>query len=73
MASGQEIIQYIRDVAKKFDLNRHISFNSPLQEAVWDEESGKWKLKGRLHQASFHRCFLLMIWCSSEGRQCHRR
>lgn len=46
MASGHEILQYIRDVNDKFELDRWISFNNSLQEAVWNEESGKWQLSG---------------------------
>ena len=45
MASGHEILQYMRDVNKKFQLDRWIKFNTEVKEAVWDEESGKWQLK----------------------------
>lgn len=45
MASGPEILQYTRDVTRKFGLDRWIRFNTGLQEAVWDQKSGKWKLK----------------------------
>ena len=45
MASGHEIIQYIRDVKRKFELDRCIKFNAEVDEAIWDEESGKWKLQ----------------------------
>jgi cation diffusion facilitator CzcD-associated flavoprotein CzcO len=45
MASGHEIIQYIRDVNRKFQLDRWIKFNSAVEEAVWDEDKGKWRLR----------------------------
>ena len=44
MASGEEILQYVRDVNRKFQLDRWIRFDTSLDEAVWDEAAGKWKL-----------------------------
>lgn len=40
-----EIFQYFKDVAKKHDLEHYIKFQHTVKEAVWDEESGKWRLK----------------------------
>ena len=45
MASGHEILQYMRDVNKKFQLDRWIKFNTEVKEAIWDEGKGKWQLK----------------------------
>jgi cation diffusion facilitator CzcD-associated flavoprotein CzcO len=45
-AAGAEIRGYIEDAARKFELEKYIQFNSKVVEAAWDEESGKWKLKG---------------------------
>lgn len=45
MASGDEILQYIREVNKKFSLDRCIKFDTSVEEAKWDEETGKWLLK----------------------------
>ena len=47
MASGHEIIQYIRDVNRKFELDQWIQFHSTVEEAVWHENSGKWKLRSK--------------------------
>ena len=52
MASGQEIIQYVRDVNGKFQLDRWIKFNTEVQEAVWDESGGKWKLQSPSSKSS---------------------
>jgi len=46
MAGGSEIMQYIRDVNRKFELDRWIKFNTSVQEAKWDQVTGRWKLKG---------------------------
>ena len=44
MASGQEIRQYVEDVAEKFDLNRFVTFDADVQECTWHERTGKWNL-----------------------------
>lgn len=44
MASGHEIIEYVRDVNRKFQLDRWIKFNANVQEARWNEKDGRWKL-----------------------------
>ncbi|KAL2350122.1 hypothetical protein BJ546DRAFT_860976 [Cryomyces antarcticus] len=45
MASGHEILQYIRDVNARFKLDKHITFDTEVLEANWDGREGKWKLK----------------------------
>jgi cation diffusion facilitator CzcD-associated flavoprotein CzcO len=50
MASGDEILRYMRDVTAKFGLNRCIKFNTSLDEAVWTEDAGKWKLQGTMYR-----------------------
>ncbi len=44
MAPGTEIRHYVLDVAKKFDLNRFVSFKTMVKDAVWDGDAGKWHL-----------------------------
>ena len=44
MAPGTEIRDYILQVAKKFDLNRFVSFKTIVKDAVWDGDAGKWQL-----------------------------
>jgi cation diffusion facilitator CzcD-associated flavoprotein CzcO len=48
MASGHEIIAYIRDVKRKFQLDRWIQFNAAVEQAIWNEDSGKWQLRSTL-------------------------
>ncbi|TKA66180.1 hypothetical protein B0A49_08346, partial [Cryomyces minteri] len=45
MASGHEILQYIKDVNARFKLDKHITFDTEVLEANWDGREGKWKLK----------------------------
>lgn len=44
-AGGQEILEYIRRTTEKYELDRHIMFNSKLVESIWDGQRGVWNLK----------------------------
>ena len=44
MASGLEIRKYVSEVAKKFDLNRFVKFETMVKEAIWNDAIGKWDL-----------------------------
>ena len=44
MAPGHEILTYVKDTVAKFGLDEHIQFKTKVQETIWDEESGKWKI-----------------------------
>lgn len=46
-AAGPEILQYFRDTAKNFDLEKDIKFQNEVVEALWNEEDGLWMLKIR--------------------------
>ena len=71
MVGGEQIIQYIRDVTRKFQLDRWIKFNMSLETATWDEPSGKWKLSCEDdHSAHAER---LLTYCSARSRQRFRR
>jgi cation diffusion facilitator CzcD-associated flavoprotein CzcO len=41
---GSEIKQYADDVADKFDVRRHMRFNTVVDGARWDEEAGVWRV-----------------------------
>ncbi|KAH8807115.1 hypothetical protein F5884DRAFT_702964 [Xylogone sp. PMI_703] len=44
-ASSPEIWQYMKDTSIKWNLEEHVQFNSRVTKALWDEDSGKWRLK----------------------------
>jgi cation diffusion facilitator CzcD-associated flavoprotein CzcO len=46
-ASQPEILQYFRDTARKFDLEKFIKFGSEVVEARWDDDNGQWLIKIR--------------------------
>ena len=44
-ASADEIWQYLKTTAKKFDLESQIKFRHEVQQAVWDEDTGLWNVE----------------------------
>jgi len=43
-ATQPEILRYLEHVADRFDLRRHIHFNTRVEAAVFDEASGRWEV-----------------------------
>jgi cation diffusion facilitator CzcD-associated flavoprotein CzcO len=39
------ILDYIHDVVDKFDLRRHMRFDSEVTAAAWDDASGRWHIE----------------------------
>jgi cation diffusion facilitator CzcD-associated flavoprotein CzcO len=53
-APQAEIHQYLRDVARDFDVLRHVRFRTEVHAAAFDEERGTWRLTlsdGEEHEA----------------------
>ena len=53
-APQAEIHQYLRDVARDFDVLRHVRFRTEVRAAAFDEERGTWRLTlsdGEEHEA----------------------
>jgi cation diffusion facilitator CzcD-associated flavoprotein CzcO len=43
-STGTEIKQYADDVADKYDVRRHIRFNTTVESARWDDEDKLWQV-----------------------------
>ncbi len=43
-STGAEIKQYADNVADKYDVRRHIRFNTTVESARWDEEDKLWRV-----------------------------
>jgi cation diffusion facilitator CzcD-associated flavoprotein CzcO len=43
-STGAEIKQYADDVADKFDVRRHMRFNTVVEGARWDEDASVWRV-----------------------------
>ncbi|KAK7430518.1 hypothetical protein QQZ08_003037 [Neonectria magnoliae] len=44
-ASGLEIWEYIKRTTKKYNLDERVQLNSKVLSTIWDDQSGKWKVK----------------------------
>jgi cation diffusion facilitator CzcD-associated flavoprotein CzcO len=40
-----EILEYLRDVARRFGVMPHVRFHTELEAADWDEDEGRWRLE----------------------------
>jgi cation diffusion facilitator CzcD-associated flavoprotein CzcO len=60
--SQEEILDYLVRVAQKWQLYRHIRFNTSVEEAIWDESTKKWHTKVRVtggKEAEIHESYTL--------------
>lgn len=46
-ASGEEIQQYMLNLARRYDVHRFCRFNLLLTSATWIEDDGKWEVRLR--------------------------
>lgn len=42
--SGSEIYKYIKDITRKFELDKHVQLESRVTGAVWNEQTGNWNV-----------------------------
>jgi cation diffusion facilitator CzcD-associated flavoprotein CzcO len=42
--SQPEVLAYLRQVVDKYDLRRHMQFNTDMTSAVWDEGTSTWRV-----------------------------
>ncbi|KAB8272535.1 hypothetical protein BDV30DRAFT_211839 [Aspergillus minisclerotigenes] len=40
-----EIMQYLRDVVERYDLRKHMQFNTKMQRAEWNDATKTWKVQ----------------------------
>jgi cation diffusion facilitator CzcD-associated flavoprotein CzcO len=39
-----EILEYLKNVAKKYDVNKNIKFGHKVKSFRWDEQTSDWKV-----------------------------
>lgn len=44
-ASSEEIWQYFKDVAAKYDLEKYVQLKTTVESATWDDDAGQWRLR----------------------------
>lgn len=60
-SSSEEIWRYFKDVAVKYNLEKYVKFNSAVESATWNEETGKWEIKLQGPDGTFQdECDILM-------------
>ncbi|NLU70588.1 NAD(P)/FAD-dependent oxidoreductase [Streptomyces sp. HNM0574] len=67
-ATQPEILRYAEYVADRFDLRRDISFNTPVESAVFDDEAGIWTLTTGAGGRSTARFLVTAVGCLSASR-----
>jgi len=43
-SSSEEIWQYFKDVATKYELEKYVQFKTTVESATWNEDRGQWKV-----------------------------
>ena len=41
----EEILRYLVKVAQEYNLYQHVRFNTTVEDAEWDDEAKKWRIK----------------------------
>lgn len=44
-STWDEILQYFKGVAEKYELYKYIKLQHYVQDAKWDEDAGVWRIK----------------------------
>ena len=47
IADGPSILQYVRETAREFGVDRHIRFQQRVESAAWSSEEGRWRIEAR--------------------------
>src|SRR6185312_16229458 len=58
-ATQPEILAYLNFVTDRYDLRRDIEFETRVQQAVWDENAHRWRLRTSTGGASSCRFYIM--------------
>ena len=64
-ASQPEILSYIEHVTERFDLKRHITFETRIEAATFDEDKDLWVIKTNGGETVRARFFIMSVGCLS--------
>lgn len=67
-ATQPEILRYAQHVAERFDLRRDISFETKVNQAIWDEETSRWTVKTETGETYSSQYFIMATGCLSEPK-----
>ncbi len=66
ISEGQVILDYIKETAREFDIEKHIRFGHKIMAASWSSKAAKWTIKSSSNDAQEHTnytCNFLLV-CS---------
>ncbi|NBR67605.1 MAG: steroid monooxygenase [Actinobacteria bacterium] len=64
-ATQPEILSYAQHVAKKHDMYPHITFNTRVKDAQWDDSTRKWTVRTETGEAITCRHYIMATGCLS--------
>lgn len=56
LADGPTILNYVRDTARDFGIDRHIRFQHRVESAAWSSTDSRWTLEVRKEDGEIFRC-----------------
>ncbi len=68
-ATQPEILRYLNHVADKYDLRRHITFSTRVQQARWDDDASLWHVSTDLGDEVTCRFVVMATGCLSMPKQ----
>ncbi|MEC8562187.1 MAG: NAD(P)/FAD-dependent oxidoreductase [Pseudomonadota bacterium] len=60
-----EILEYLKYVAKKFNLKKHVSFNTRVKSGTFNEETAKWEIETDSQKTYTAKYFVMATGCLS--------
>lgn len=72
-AGQEEILAYIQRTAQKYDLCKHMQFESEVEKAVWDDHTAKWQITIRQGKETKREDADFFINCSGFLKYCSPR
>ena len=67
-ATQPEILNYVEHVAQRFDLNKHINFDTRVERAVYDEDNQQWLIYTDTGEVVAARYFIMATGCLSVSK-----
>lgn len=68
-ATQPEILRYIQHVADRFDLRKDISFETQVEQAMWNENSSSWTVKTNHNETYTSQFFIMATGCLSQPKE----
>jgi cation diffusion facilitator CzcD-associated flavoprotein CzcO/acetyl esterase/lipase len=64
-ATQPEILRYLQFIADRYDLRKDIDFGTAVDEAIWDDSSGRWNVHTRAGEVINCQYYIMATGCLS--------